>query len=247
MIQIKKKFYLLKYNEVYFHCNSSFSNLWKLKKYSFLPEHHPLPFGCIRKYFHTVLINLQKTEEELLGKFRSTVKQNCRKAERMGMEVEFNQQLDQFLEFYNRFAQKKGIYQIPREIIQEFNTDQFIVCWVKFEGEILAAGLSLFDKKLSIAYDYLGASRRLDEHFNKSVVGLAGKLMKKEEILYYWKMGIKTYDLGGYAMGTTNKSLQGINEFKLSFGGEVAKLSNFKTIPFYILKTISIFLDRRYI
>lgn len=195
--------------------------------------------------FHTVLLDMRPNEEEIFNGFRSTVRQNIRKAEKLGMVADFNQDLVGFLTFYNDFAKSKGIYPIPESFATELKQN-FKVCWVRFEGEIMSAGLSLYDENLGIAYDFLAGSRRLDERFDRNIVGLAGKLMKKEEIIHFKRMGIQTYDFGGYAWETKDKSLMGINEYKLSFGGEVALLSNFKTLPYYILKKMALFLDRRY-
>jgi lipid II:glycine glycyltransferase (peptidoglycan interpeptide bridge formation enzyme) len=188
---------------------------------------------------------MQPTEEELLNGFRNTVRQNIRKAEKLGMKAEFNQDLIGFLAFYNDFAKTKGIYPIPESLTKEL-TENFNVCWIRYEGKVLSAGLTLYDKNLSITYDYLAGSRRLDERFDRNMVGLAGKLMKKEEIFFFKRMGIQTYDFGGYAWETKDKSLMGINEYKLSFGGKVALLSNFKSVPYYFLKKLALFLDRRY-
>lgn len=245
MIQLRKKFYLFKLIDHYFHTKSTWSNFWSIRKYSFLPENHPTPLGCIGMKFHTVLLDMRPTEEELFIGFRSTVRQNIRKAEKLGMVADFNQDLIGFLSFYNDFAKSKGLYPISENFANELK-ENFIVSWVRFEGEVLSAGLSLYDEKLGITYDYLAGSRRLDERFDRNLVGLAGKLMKKEEIMFFKHMGIQTYDFGGYAFETNDKSLMGINEYKLSFGGKVELLINFNTLPYYILNKVSLFLDRRY-
>lgn len=184
-------------------------------------------------------------EDEIIAGFRNTVRQNIRKAEKLGMVADFDQDLKSFISFYNIFAKSKGIYPIPESLINELKSN-FKICWVRYEGEILYAGLSFYDERLGIAYDYLAGSRRLDERFDRTTVGLAGKLMKKEEILEFKKIGMNKYDFGGYAWETSDKSLMGINEYKLSFGGSVVKLANFKSIPYFFLTKMASLLDRRY-
>jgi lipid II:glycine glycyltransferase (peptidoglycan interpeptide bridge formation enzyme) len=245
MIKFKKKFYLFKLTDNYFHAVSTMSNFWSIRKYSFLPVNHPTPLGCIKTDFHTVILDLKLAEDEIIADFSGTVRKNVRKAEKLGMVADFNQDLKSFLGFYNTFAKSKGIYPVPESLIDELKSN-FKICWVRYEGEILSAGLSLYDERLGIAYDYLAGSRRLDERFDRATVGLAGKLMKKEEIMHFKKMGMSKYDFGGYAWETTDKSLMGINEFKLSFGGSVMKLANFKSIPYFILIKMARLLDRRY-
>jgi lipid II:glycine glycyltransferase (peptidoglycan interpeptide bridge formation enzyme) len=51
-------------------------------------------------------------------------------------------------------------------------------------------------------------------------------------MLYFKEKIYLEYDFGGYAFGTSNAKLQGINKFKDSFGGELVEQSNY--IPFLI-------------
>jgi len=245
MIKFKKKFYLFKLTDHYFKTVSTISNFWRIRKYSFLPVNHPTPMGCIKNDFHTVMLDMTLDEDEIIAGFRNTVRQNIRKAEKMGMVADFDQDLKSFIGFYNTFAKLKGIYPVPESLINELKSN-FKICWVRYEGEKLYAGLSIYDEGLGIAYDYLAGSCRLDERFDRTTVGLAGKLMKKAEIMHFKKMGMSKYDFGGYAFETSDKSLMGINEYKLSFGGSVVKLSNFKSIPYFFLTKIAGLLDRRY-
>ena len=53
-------------------------------------------------------------------------------------------------------------------------------------------------------------------------------------------------DFGGYAENTDNKSLQGINEFKLSFGGHKVECENYQSLPYFLLNKIATKLDRRF-
>lgn len=246
MIRFKKKFYFFKLTEQWFHVKSVYANLWSLVNYCFLNvDDSSKPFGCVKTYSHTVTLDLNQTEEDILSGFRKKTLQNIKKSEQMGMTCLFNQDLPRFIDFYNHFALRKGIYPIPNSLADHF-TDQYVTCFVQFEGETLAAHLQLFDKDAGMARGYLAGNRRFDERFDQSIVGMANKLLKKEELLYFKKMGIETYDFGGYAHNTSDKSLQGINEYKLSFGGKIVRQANFESTPYFLLKKLSSWLDRRY-
>ena len=51
-------------------------------------------------------------------------------------------------------------------------------------------------------------------------------------------IGFEVYDWGGIAYGTENKSLQGINKFKESFGGQIIEQFNFYSPLYYIILKI---------
>ncbi|MEI2749887.1 MAG: hypothetical protein V9E88_14145 [Ferruginibacter sp.] len=49
------------------------------------------------------------------------------------------------------------------------------------------------------------------------LIGMANKLLTAKDIGYFKEQGYKMMDFGGYAENTEDKSLKGINDFKLSF------------------------------
>ena len=57
------------------------------------------------------------------------------------------------------------------------------------------------------------------------------------DMIYFKKEGYAIYDFGGYAYGTNNPDLIGINNFKDQFGGELVEESNFSPVLTSIILT----------
>jgi hypothetical protein len=246
MISFKKKFYLFKVTDTWFRFIPGLKNLFSLRTYSFVTnaDLYKNTF-CIRSFSQTIELSLEQTEENILLNFRKKTAQDIRKAKDLGIECVFNKDLNTFLDFYNAFARKKNIYPIKKSLFENF-TDDYVVCYSILNGEILASHLQIFDLEKSIARGYLGGNRRFDENFDSRVIGMANKFLKSSELFYFKNLGIKTYDFGGYVENAKDKSIQGINEYKLSFGGQVKKCISFDSIPYFILRKLSEILDRRY-
>jgi len=79
----------------------------------------------------------------------------------------------------------------------------------------------------------------LDENFDRNLIGRANKYLTVTDINYFKEQGFKTFDFGGFAKDTENESLKGINNYKLQFGGELVRCTNYYSFNYWILKKIS--------
>lgn len=246
MIIFKKKFYLFKLTDQWFRLNSSFRNLYSLSTFSYVqrikPEYNSY---CIKSYSHTIIINLKESYELIVSKFKNTVKQEIRKAQKEGIICCFKDDIDTFISFYNDFATLKNIYPINKSVIEQINKN-IKTSYAYHNNKIIVAHSYIIDEEIGIARLYHSASVRLNQNFDKKTIGLANKYLTSNDIQYFKNSGFEKYDFGGYAKNTKNKSLQGINDFKNSFGGEIIKCLNYHSIPYFILKKITEMLDRRY-
>ena len=246
IIQFKKKFYFFKLTDTWFQFVHTYKNIFSLRSYSFVQHDQDIKNTfCIKTTSATIELSLENEEEFITANFRKKTAQDIRKAKDLGIECIFNKDLNTFIEFYNDFARQKNIYPVNRKSFDNF-TDNYVTCFAMLNGEILAAHLQLFDTHHSIARGYLGGNRRFDPVFDSRTIGMANKLLKSQELFYFKSLGIKKYDFGGYAENTNDKGLQGINEYKLSFGGEIVKNINYQSFIYFFLRKISEFLDRRY-
>ncbi len=245
MISYQKKFYFFKVRETWFTYDFKLKNLFGLNIHSHVKQSGNRKPSGIRSVSHTVELSLLPSEEEILANFRNTVKQEIRKSEKEGVECSFERDVDTFVSFYNDFANAKNIYPTNKKMIERIG-DHFVISFAKLNGEVLAAHSYLVDKEIGIARLFHSASRRLDDTFDRNVIGRANKLLTAKDIFHFKEKGFKLMDFGGYAENTEDKSLKGINEFKLSFGGTKVECYNYHSLPYFILNRIAAKLDRRY-
>lgn len=245
MISYKKKFYFFKVRETWFTYRHSLANLFTFKIYSHVKNGRNGKVFGVKNISHTVELPLTGSEEEILARFRTTVKQEMRKSEKEGVVCSFERDVDTFVPFYNDFAKAKHIYPTNHRMIDRIG-ESFTTSFARLNGEVLAAHSYLVDRETGIVRLFHSASRRLDETFDRNVIGRANKLLTAKDILHFKSLGFTLMDFGGYTENTEDKSMKGINEFKLSFGGEKVECVNYQSIPYFVLNRIASKLDRRY-
>ncbi len=245
MISYRKKFYFLKVRETWFNYKFKLKDLFSLSTYSHIKNRETQKLVGIKDNSYTVELSLVPDTEAIVSNFRNTVKQEIRKSEKEGVECSYQNDIDEFILFYNDFAALKNIYPTNKNMINAIG-ENFKISFARLNGELLAAHSYLVDKETGIARLFHSASRRLDETIDRNVIGRANKLLTAKDIFFFKEQGYKVMDFGGYAEHTEDKSLKGINEFKLSFGGEKVGCINVHSVPYYFLKKITEKLDWRY-
>ena len=244
MISYDKKFYFLKVKETWFKPSNSMLDLFRLRVYSHVRPTTKQPIG-VKTISHTVELSLVPDEEQIIANFRNTVKQEIRKSEKEGVECSFEKDVESFIPFYNEFAKAKNIYPTTHKMFERIG-DNIQLSFAKLNGEILAAHSYLVDKDLGVVRLFHSASRRLDETYDRNIVGRANKLLTARDISHFKKAGFQLMDFGGYTEGTNDKSMMGINEFKLSFGGTKVECVNYQSFPYFFLQQVAARLDKRY-
>ncbi len=246
MVRFSKKFYFLKVYENWFTYKFNFFRLFTLNSYLHLKNTEGKKIWGIQKNSWTVELDLTQDMETIYANFRNTVKQEIRKSEKEGVVCTFEQdKIDEFVAFYNDFANAKKIYPTSKQRVVELGNN-LVMCFASINGEMLVAHTYLVDEEAGIARLYHSASRRLDETVDRNVIGRANKLLTYKDIVHFKENGFKILDFGGYTENTEDKSLKGINEFKLSFGGEKVECINYNSVLYFTIKKITDFLDRRY-
>ncbi len=246
MVNFRKKFYLFKVTDTWFRYQYHWKDLFALRMYSFVQQPEKIKkSNCVKTVSHTVELPLNQELDTILSNFKPTVKQEIRKAEKEGINCMFKDDIDTFIPFFNAFAAQKKIYPAKRETIESIGTN-FKTSFAMLNGEILVAHSYIVDEELGITRLFQSASKRLDENFDRKLIGYANKLLTAKDIEFFKGIGYKMMDFGGYAENTDDKSLKGINDFKLSFGGQKATCINYQSLPYFVLRKISEKLDRRY-
>lgn len=234
MVTYKKKYGIFKVSESWFGARSCISNLFCLKAYLHVRDSKPIPLA-VKDITYTIEIPLDKNQEELLGSFPKNLRTDIRKAEEEGITTLFHNDIQGFVDFYNEFAGKKGVNPSSVQRLEELG-DTLMLSYAKKGDRILSAHSYFVDRKAGIARTFQSATIRLESEINSITVGRANKLLHFKDMVYFTEMGLKVYDFGGYAMNTENAQLQGINNFKVKFGGEIVECENYYSFPYMALR-----------
>jgi hypothetical protein len=185
---------------------------------------------------HTMLIDLRKSRDSLWGGFNRNTREEINMAERRygfvyhSSDVRDPHVVDRFCDFYDRFAEHKGLAKVRRQSIKtladegaldlsEVRTqDGTSLVWHSFlKGKDRVRGLhapSLLREKAETNY--------------RSMVGCANRYQHWRTMLRHKAEGVSFYDLGGWYAGSEDQSKLGVNKFKQSFGGDVRKTYDFE-------------------
>lgn len=193
-----------------------------------------------KEEFHTLLTDLNLSEEELYKKCSSTVRNEIKRAEREGVVNSFNTPVDKFVPFFNNFAQAKGLKEIKESQMKSYGK-HLIITEAIYNNIVLAAHSYIIDDELSRVRLYQSATQRFATDLDYNLIGRANKFLHYSDMLIFKELKYSTYDWGGIANNTTDSSLLGINKFKKSFGGAECIEYNYASLPykfFLLLKKV---------
>lgn len=172
---------------------------------------------------HTVMINLEKTEDELLSDMRRQTRYEVRRADKLGIKVEAYNTDEIFTEFHKvqaETAKRQGFIPPNLKTLQAeheaFGENIRIYRADTAEGEPIAYGL-IIGGGLEADY-YEAASTEL----NRKLPGAYALLWQAMKDLK--AAGFKRFNLWGIApAGQPNHRYAGVTTFKTGFGGEVVE------------------------
>ncbi|WP_394754276.1 hypothetical protein [Crenothrix sp.] len=238
MARFHKKFSYVKVTETWFTYKFNFRDLFTLNAYLHIKDAENQKIFGIQDNSCTVELKLDSDIETIFANFRPTLRRDIKNSQKELVECHFrDDKIDEFVSFHNAFANSKKIWLTSKSRIEEMG-DNIKMSFATLNGQTLAVHSYLVDEEVGIARLLHSASNRLDENIDKNLTGRAGKLLTYKDIIFFKEAGYKIMDFGGYADNTEDKSLKGINEFKLSFGGEKVTCVNYYSIPHYVLKKI---------
>ena len=175
--------------------------------------------------FHTLIIDLGRTEEEILGSMKAGTRNEIRRdPAKDGLATEAFERpsaatVEDFVEFYRQFAAQKGVppAQIRTlRVLNQANSLHLTRATVNGEAVVWHSYLT----KLGRARLLHSASLFRDSDSNfRSLVGRANRLLHWRDIVFFRNSGMRIYDLGGWYEGSDDASRLAINKFKEGFGG----------------------------
>ncbi|MBR3264127.1 peptidoglycan bridge formation glycyltransferase FemA/FemB family protein [Candidatus Saccharibacteria bacterium] len=196
---------------------------------------------------HTVILNLEKTEEELLASMRRQTRYEVRRAIKQGIVVESSSSKEYFIAFHEvqkvTAARQHFVPPDLKTLLAEHQAfgdkAKIYVAKRKEDGAPIAYGLILIDGEEAEYYE--AASTDLN-HKLPGAYALQWQVIRDLK-----KAGIKRYNLWGIAPpGQPNHRYAGVTTFKTGFGGEIVSfvpahdfiVSKIKYAPDYLIETI---------
>jgi lipid II:glycine glycyltransferase (peptidoglycan interpeptide bridge formation enzyme) len=226
----KKKF--LKVNQIWYPNKTTISELLKQKRKADILFVHGVPVeetkGSFRGWqeYHTCMNDITKSEEDMLAAINKAVKYQFRRSEKDGIEIKFYTRkdieanpklIDTFADIYGRMYQSKGsdTKLNVTAINQYLAVDGIIFSAVWHEGEMLVFHSYIYDENEARLLHSASCFR--EESADQSMIGRANKRLHWEDIRYFKEKGLTRYDWGGIS---DFDNPNGIDEFKLKFGGD---------------------------
>ena len=238
MIRYYKKFSFLKVYENWFTYKYKLGDVAGLNVYWHVKKQDTSKIPAIKNISHTIELDLEQDAETITANFSKQIRQQAKIAENEGIVCQFHQQVDDFVHFFNEFAVKKNTHLVSKEIIERMGGD-LKLSFAMYNGQVLAAHSYLTDRETGIVRHHHSATKRLDEHIDKNLIGRANKYLTVKNIFHFKEAGFKIFDFGGYAKDTSSESLKGINNYKLLFGGKVVDSFDYFSFNYWLLRKIS--------
>ena len=192
---------------------------------------------CFLENSYSLELDLLQDLNTIYSNFAKQVRQQTTQAINEGITFHIHQDLIEFKSFFNEFAVKKEIFSISERRLKEMEANLHLV-YAKKDDDILAAHSYLYDKEVGIVSHLHSASRRLDNNYDAKIIGKANKFLTCKSIEYFKNDGYKIFDFGGIRYPLPENSSNGINNYKMLFGGKIVKCYNTYTPLYYLLKQV---------
>lgn len=177
--------------------------------------------------FHTLVVDLRQSEEDLLAAVHKDSRYEIRRAEKSDMVVaeqimDPENRLAEFLAFYNAFALQKG-----RPVIDILGLERIhrgghlALSRVNREGTPLVWHAYYCSRRRARLLYSASLFRDLDSG-QRNLIGRANRYLHWHDMLAFKEAGFQAYDLGGWSppeVGDVEKMR--INRFKEQFGGRL--------------------------
>lgn len=237
MITVKRKKFFINFQDVYFAKDSEKMSLAKGIDIAIFTQASERSEGT--KEFHTQIIDLTKSEDEIFREIHENDRNKINKGIKNNwFKVEINdspsfEDVKSFEEFFNIFAEKKGIKHCNTSRINSLiRSNALIISKAQdCSGEILCYHMHIVDGERSrLLYSTSKYIFNTDSK-NRNRVGVANRLLHWYEIKYFKSKGLSIYDFGGISTDKDDTHMMNINRFKQSFGGkEIIEYNKYKGI-----------------
>lgn len=201
------------------------------------------PWGMKSKMGHTILIDLNQSDEEILQGCKSNTRNEIRRAIREDFFFEKVESHEEFLRFFNSFAEEKGIDTITEAQLKQYGDG--LVLYKSGKGNVtMTMHASAIDKDEKLALLLYSASVRLTEGIDKKDVGFSNRFLHYKEFLAFKEQGLVTYDFNGISIDPEDKERYSISQFKAGFGGKQTDVLWLMSYPFVFVSRIKVLFNK---
>ncbi len=183
---------------------------------------------------YTPISDLTLEENELLMKVRKTCRNEIRRAEKDNLDIFFfdSATINNNIEILNEFeaAYKKFAEDLKNEMVSSAYNRNKITQYLKsncfFLSEAKRGSLSVYH---AYVYDedeavlIYSVSDFRDDSVDRNLAGRANRYLHFQDMIMFKHRGLKVYDWGNVS---NPENPNGIDNFKLSFGGDIKKKYN---------------------
>jgi hypothetical protein len=219
-------------HHVYFAERPRTADCFKPALYFHSSHPDPLPGWTWRRKY-TLLVDLSRDAETILGGCSTTTRYEIRKGEHDGFRFEPVPLVDEYMGFYNEAAARNRMQPMDRRSLDPY-WPHLLVTKVLHEGQPLAMHAHLADPGQGRAHLYQSAStfRAHADRAARNLIGRANRWLHFRDMLHFKEAaGFGLYDFGGLAEGSTDEALKRIDAFKRGFGGRMIETSNYYSLP----------------
>ncbi len=227
---------------------ASFSRISPLIENTQLNKQFIRSYGFIDSPMHAMdgeycwVLNLTKTEQDLLSGMRKTTRYLIRQAQKLGVTIEINRDLkdmEEFLSLYSQTAMRHRFVEhksIKEEFEQFVKDDKILLFKGYYQKKLISSALIIFYNQQAIYHHSASIEQKIPVNY----------LLQWEAILEAKKRGISRYNFWGIAPpGKSRHPWKGLTIFKQGFGGEAIEYLHAKDLPYsisycttYILETL---------
>src|SRR5258705_141103 len=189
----------------------------------------PVP-GAQSRSFYTLLIDLSETEDQLRAQLSDDTAYKIRRARvRDKIICECCDSRDPavmngFEQMYNAFAAIKGLLPLNRERLERLAAAGVLDISAARDpqGNVLVYHANYRDERRATQLETPSLYRAQPQSAARNFSGRANRYLTWSNILRYKDQVLKSFDFGGWHLGTDQDMLS-INDFKRGFGGQVVR------------------------
>src|SRR5437667_6104912 len=189
----------------------------------------PIP-GAKSRSFYTLLIDLSQSQEQLLAQLSEDTAYKIRRARERDKiiceccDTRDRAVINRFEQMYKAFAAMKRLPTLNRARLQSLAAAGVLDMSVAkdAQGNVLVYHANYRDSCRATQLELPSLYRALSHSAARNFSGRANRYLTWNDILRYKEQGLKSFDFGGWHLGSDPEMLN-INDFKRGFGGKVVR------------------------
>ncbi|KJG39028.1 hypothetical protein UA32_07190 [Photobacterium angustum] len=192
----------------------------------------------IKEEKRTLLTDLNvENKDDFLSSFRKNLRYDIRKFESSNINFFIKEiSKDTFIEHYNEFASTKKLSRISNK---KYDDKNYIYLGLYIENCLIVSHCFIHNNKI-VRLLHSALHNTNEDEISNITCQSSNKYMHFYELNYFKELGFNTYDWGGVSLGDVNR--EGIDKFKIGFGGKDVKYYDHYSIPYAILLKLKRFI-----